>query len=124
LGEVKFVGFAQREELPSYYALAEMFVLPTYTDPWGLVVNEAMACGLPVVVSQAAGCARDLVREGWNGLLVPPRDVASLTSAIGRLALRPEIRARMGVRATSHIANFSPQKWSVAISSAVLKTIA
>ncbi len=48
-----------------------MLILPTYTDPWGLVVNEAMACGRTVVLSRVAGCAADLVRENWNGLLVP-----------------------------------------------------
>ena len=68
---IRFAGFAQREQLAIYYALAEMLILPTYTDTWGLVVNEAMACGLPVIVSRAAGCAADLVTENWNGLLVP-----------------------------------------------------
>lgn len=123
VGEIRFVGFTHREQLPSYYALAEMMVLATYTDPWGLVVNEAMACGLPVIVSDVAGCVRDLVREGWNGLLVPPRNVVSLASAIRVLAVQPDLRASMGVRATSHIANFSPQQWSVSIADAIEKTI-
>ena len=123
IGEIRFAGFAHREQLPSYYALAEVLVLPTYTDPWGLVVNEAMACGLPVIVSQVAGCVRDLVREGWNGLLVPPRNTASLSSAIRDLAAQPELRASMGVRAASHIANFSPQRWSASIAAAIQKTI-
>jgi glycosyltransferase involved in cell wall biosynthesis len=123
IGKIMFVGFAHREQLPSYYALAEMLVLPTYTDPWGLVVNEAMACGLPVIVTNVAGCVRDLVREGWNGLLVPPRNMASLSSAIRDLGVHPELRATMGTRATSHIANFSPQQWSVSIAAAIQKTI-
>ena len=71
-GEIKFAGFAQREKLATFYALAEMLIMPTYTDPWGLVVNEAMACGRTVVVSRVAGCAADLVRENWNGLSGPP----------------------------------------------------
>ena len=123
VGEIRFAGFAHREQLPTYYTLAEMLVLPTYTDPWGLVVNEAMACGLPVIVSQVAGCVRDLVREGWNGLIVPPRDVALLTAAIRDLAVQPEIRVSMGVHAASHIANFSPQRWSVSMVAAIQKTI-
>jgi glycosyltransferase involved in cell wall biosynthesis len=121
VGAIRFAGFAHREQLPSYYALAEVLVLPTYTDPWGLVVNEAMACGLPVIVSQAAGCVRDLVREGWNGLLVPPGNVALLSSAIRDLALQPELRASMGARATSLIANFSAQQWSASIAAAIQK---
>ncbi len=51
-GSIHFAGFAQRELLPAYYALADAFVFPTHTDPWGLVVNEAMACGLPVISSE------------------------------------------------------------------------
>ena len=120
-GEIRFAGFAYREQLAIYYALAEMLVLPTYTDPWGLVVNEAMACGLPVIVSQVAGCVRDLVQEGWNGLLVPPRNVASLSSAIRDLSVQPNLRVSMGVHAMRHIANFSAQHWSVSIGTAIQK---
>src|SRR6266550_3066328 len=65
-GVVCFPGFAQREDLAGLYALAECLVLPTHSDPWGLVVNEAMACGLPIIVSSVAGCSADLVEDGWN----------------------------------------------------------
>jgi glycosyltransferase involved in cell wall biosynthesis len=111
-GVVRFAGFAQREQLAIYYALAEMVILPTYTDPWGLVVNEAMACGLPVIVSHVAGCAADLVKEKWNGLSVAPRDVAGLTAAMRRLADQPEIRATMGANSMQHISHYSPKEWS------------
>ena len=72
-GTVCFPGFAQREDLAALYALAEALVLPTHSDPWGLVVNEAMACGLPIIVTSIAGCSADLVEDGWNGYIVPPR---------------------------------------------------
>ena len=121
-GTIEFPGFAQREQLPAYYALAEMFVLPTYTDTWGLVVNEAMACGLPVIVSRVAGCASDLIQENWNGLIVEPKDVSSLTSAIATLATRADLCANMGARARQHIAQYSPRAWSVAIAEAVKAT--
>jgi glycosyltransferase involved in cell wall biosynthesis len=114
-GVIKFSGFAQREQLAAYYALAEMFILPTHTDPWGLVVNEAMACGLPVIVSSVAGCASDLVRENWNGLLIPPKDVLSLTLAMQRLASDPYLPAAMGANSAAHIAGYSPQEWSQGI---------
>jgi glycosyltransferase involved in cell wall biosynthesis len=58
-GLICFPGFAHRENLAGLYALAEAFILPTHTDPWGLVVNEAMACGLPIIVSSVAGCSAD-----------------------------------------------------------------
>jgi glycosyltransferase involved in cell wall biosynthesis len=111
-GEVRFAGFAQREQLAIYYALAEMLVLPTYADTWGLVVNEAMACGLPVIVSRAAGCGSELVRENWNGLSVPPRDVSSLTEAMYSLARQPGLLASMGANSAQHILQYSPEEWS------------
>jgi 1,2-diacylglycerol 3-alpha-glucosyltransferase len=114
-GEVRFAGFAQRDQLAIYYALAEMLILPTYTDTWGLVVNEAMACGLPVIVSQVAGCAADLVKENWNGLLVTPKDVSSLTSAMRSLADQPDLRASMGANSMQRISVYSPKKWSAGV---------
>jgi glycosyltransferase involved in cell wall biosynthesis len=67
-GAVYFYGFRQIEENPVFYALAEAFVLPSLKEEWGLVVNEAMAAGLPVIVSRTAGCAEDLVpgSESWQ----------------------------------------------------------
>jgi glycosyltransferase involved in cell wall biosynthesis len=114
-GSIRFAGFAQREQLAAYYALAEMLILPTYTDTWGLVVNEAMACGLPVILSGAAGCAADLVKENWNGLLVPPRDVPALTAAMRSLASRPELRALMGFNSAQYISRYSPEDWCLGI---------
>lgn len=119
-GMIRFAGFAQREQLAIYYALAEMVILPTYTDTWGLVVNEAMACGLPVIVSQIAGCAADLVKENWNGLLIAPRDVAALTSAMRSLADQPELRTTMGANSLQHIAHYAPQEWSAAVARMML----
>jgi glycosyltransferase involved in cell wall biosynthesis len=111
-GKIKFAGFAQREQLAVYYALAEALVLPTYSDTWGMVVNEAMACGLPVILSRAAGCAAELLKENWNGFLVPPMDVQSLTAAMQDLAADPELRARMGVRSEQLISSYSPEAWT------------
>jgi glycosyltransferase involved in cell wall biosynthesis len=92
-----------------------MLILPTYTDTWGLVVNEAMACGLPVILSRAAGCAPDLVRENWNGLLVPPSDVPSLASSMERIATRPDLLAMMGANSMQHIDLYTPKEWATAI---------
>jgi glycosyltransferase involved in cell wall biosynthesis len=120
-GSVGFPGFIQREQLASYYALAQALLLPTYTDTWGLVVNEAMACGLPVILSQAAGCAADLVRMGWNGLLVPPGDVPALSAAMASLANQPELCGTMGADAMQHISRYSPLEWAKGVAQAVVK---
>jgi 1,2-diacylglycerol 3-alpha-glucosyltransferase len=114
-GEIKFAGFAQREKLATVYALAEMLILPTYTDPWGLVVNEAMACGLPVIVSRVAGCVVDLVKENWNGLLVPPRDVSLLASAMQSLASQPDLCSTMGANSLQRIDSYSPKEWAAGV---------
>jgi len=121
-GVIRFAGFAHREQLARYYGLAQILVLPTYTDTWGLVVNEGMACGLPVIVSRAAGCASDLVKENWNGLLVPPGDVSSLSSAMTYLANRPDLCVTMGAHSAQHISQYSPRGWANAISGAARAT--
>ncbi len=118
-GAVHFAGFVHREQLAAYYALAEALILPTYTDTWGLVVNEGMACGLPLVVSDSAGCAPDMVREGWNGLLVPPRDIARLASALNTLATRSDLRTTMSQNSSQLIAEFSPRQWSAGVARAI-----
>jgi len=108
---ILFPGFAQRERLGAYYALAEAQVLPTYTDTWGLVVNEGMACGLPVILSSVAGCAADLVRDGGNGFLVPPGDVEALARAMKHIVWEPALRLAMSASSIERIRAYSPEEW-------------
>jgi glycosyltransferase involved in cell wall biosynthesis len=118
-GQVRFLGFVQRDDLASYYALAEALILPTRTDPWGLVVNEAMACGLPVIASDAAGCAADLIENNRNGWTVQSGNVAELACVMSEVARNPEMRDRMGARSWEHIQNFSPEACALGIARAV-----
>jgi glycosyltransferase involved in cell wall biosynthesis len=115
-----FIGFAQRDELAGYYALAETFVFPTHSDPWGLVVNEAMACSLPIICSSAAGCAEDLVTHDWNGRLVPAHEVARLASAMLDLARDEKMRLKMGTRSRQRIDQYSPQICADGLAAAAL----
>ena len=108
-GEVVFAGFVQRDQLASYYGLADVLVFPTYSDTWGLVVNEALACGLPVIAARAAGCADDLVQDGCSGYLLDAGNVAQLRAAMEKLAQEPELRREMGRRGREIIANYSPE---------------
>jgi len=119
-GSIQVAGFAQREKLAAYYALADVFVFPTHTDPWGLVVNEAMACGLPIVSSNAAGCVSDLVEDGWNGRVFPAGDVGQLACAMNQLAGDRTLRSLMGERSRQRIEQYSPEAWAAGIASAVL----
>jgi glycosyltransferase involved in cell wall biosynthesis len=79
IGGVHFAGFQQVEQLALYYAHASCFVHPAINEAWGLVVNEAMAAGLPIIVSRRCGCAYDLVNEGVNGFTFDPFDTEQLS---------------------------------------------
>src|SRR6185295_13276085 len=83
LRRVRFAGSREPSELPGIYAAADLFVLPSRHEPWGVVVNEAMAAGLPVVLSDRVGAAPDLLVDGANGRLFPAGDAGRLADAIG-----------------------------------------
>lgn len=102
-------GFKQYEELPMYYGLASAFVLPSISEPWGLVVNEAMASGLPVIVSSRCGCVADLVHSGENGLVFDPEDTQALAGCLARMAADDCPRARMGQASRMAVSAFSPE---------------
>jgi glycosyltransferase involved in cell wall biosynthesis len=118
-GLISFLGFLQREQLPELYALADALIFPTRSDPWGLVVNEAMACGLPVIVTNVAGCALDLVQDGWNGVVVPPGDVPRLAKAMASLAGDAALRTEMGRRSRERIGFYTPSDWASGMLEAV-----
>lgn len=115
-GTVHFPGFVHRDELASYYALADCLVFPTHSDPWGLVVNEAMACGSPIICSEVAGCAADLTP---NGRTVAPKDVPQLTRAMRELAESPDLRQQMSARGRETIQRYSPTACAAGIAQAV-----
>src|SRR5207244_12444835 len=99
-------------------AAADMLVLPsiatrTFLEPWGLVVNEAMDRGLPVIASDAVGAAAGgLVRDGRNGLVVPAGDADALAATIARLARDESLRARLGAAAAADVRAYNPDAWA------------
>jgi glycosyltransferase involved in cell wall biosynthesis len=94
--ETRFLGFVNQSGLPSVYASSDVVVLPsTAVETWGLVVNEAMACGVPAVVSDAVGCGPDLIEPGVTGAVAPLDDVPALATAIASvLALDVDVMRR------------------------------
>jgi len=112
-------GFKQYEELPAYFALAGAFIHPSTTEQWGLVVNEAMACGLPVVVSNRCGCAQDLVREGVNGFTFDPQDVETLAGLMRKMAGPDFPLAAFGAESRRLIAAWGPEQFANGIYDAV-----
>ena len=93
---VSFGGFVDPAALPERYAAADAFAFPTLEDPFGFVLLEAMAAGLPVIASPRAGATEDLVQDGKNGLVADPDDTVATADALVRLAADSELRARLG----------------------------
>ncbi len=118
--DVFLPGFKQYAELPAYYGLAGAFVHASTTEPWGLVVNEAMAAGLPVLVSERCGCARDLVAAGENGWTFRPDDPAVLAALLQRTAgLDPSTLAAMGEAGRRRVEGWSPERFAANLQRAV-----
>ncbi len=106
---VRFHGYRQREELPQYLAQATCFLFQTDFDIWGLVLNEAMAAGLPCIASANAYAVYDLVQDGQTGYIVDYSDPEAVAKRIGHLLDHPEEAKAMGMRARDYIrAHASP----------------
>jgi glycosyltransferase involved in cell wall biosynthesis len=97
-------GGLVEEELAQRYVDADVFALLSRQETWGVVVNEAAASGLPLVLSDRVGAAYDLLRDGENGFLLPADDVEAAAEALRKLAADPELRRRMGARSRELVA--------------------
>jgi glycosyltransferase involved in cell wall biosynthesis len=122
-GVVSFPGFLQRDELPAFYALAEALIFPTHSDPWGLVVNEAIACGLPVIATDVAGCVADLVRDGENGRVIRAGDPEGLAQAMEGILQSGSLRKKMGDASYTISLNFTPEIWAQGVVGAACSTL-
>ncbi len=103
---VRFPGFRNQSELPRFFDLADVFVLPSEHEPWGLIVNEVMNAGCAVIVSDDAGCQPDLITDGVEGCVFPVGDVRGLTNALGRVLGSPETAREMGQRGLERIGSW------------------
>lgn len=117
--DVLLPGFKQYSELPTYYGMASCFVHASTSEQWGLVVNEAMASGLPVLVSNRCGCAADLVEEGVNGFTFDPYDVTELADRMYSMAHGGLDLAAMGAASRRIIANWGPDRFAQGLAGAV-----
>jgi glycosyltransferase involved in cell wall biosynthesis len=116
---VRILGFVNQSQLPSVYRAADLFVLPSLYEPFGLVVNEAMLCSCPVAVSDQVGAKYDLVREGENGYIFPTGNVDALAAIFRDFLADPAKRARMGEAARQRMETWSPREYLNAMSEAV-----
>ena len=122
---VRFVGYVPSEQTINFYALAYVYVLPsittaTFKEPWGLVVNEAMNQGTPVIATEAVGAAAGgLVQDGVNGFVVPERDCNALTYAMLKILDNAELHARMSQNARNIVAEWDNERMVVGFRQAI-----
>jgi glycosyltransferase involved in cell wall biosynthesis len=107
---VHFAGHVAQSELPAFFRAADVFVFPSRHDGWGVVLNEACAAGLPIVTTSAVGAAHDLVKDGWNGFVVPRDDAAAVAEHMLSFADRPGVLAEFGKHSLEMAERFSLQR--------------
>jgi glycosyltransferase involved in cell wall biosynthesis len=117
-GEIVHIPAVQPRELVEFYLTSDLLIFPSLGDVWGLAVNEAMACGLPVVCSTRAGCAEDLIVEGENGWLTDPLDTSAFTTTL-KQALTCERRGALGECARTTLGPYTPEATAEGVRRAV-----
>jgi glycosyltransferase involved in cell wall biosynthesis len=121
--DVEFAGFVDHSEMPERYAEADVFAFPTLDDPFGIVLLEAAAAGLPLVASHHAGAAWDLITGPQDGLIVDPSDTEAFAGALSGLAQDPAQRRALGQRAHAATLGRSPLDSARGYAAAVEATI-
>ena len=116
---VTMPGFKQYDELPAYYARAGAFIHASTTEQWGLVVNEAMASGLPVLVSNRCGCAQDLVQEGVNGFTFDPCNLEQMAQLMLKISAFNFPLSEFGAASQRIISAWGPDRFAAGLSQAV-----
>lgn len=104
---VHFVGFVSQQELPQYFAAADVFVFPSRHDGWGVVINEACAAGMPVIASQQTGATGDLVEDGSNGFVLDCQDVDGFNAKMKYFVEQPDEIQAFGERSRKKVQPFS-----------------
>lgn len=124
LRDVVFAGFQQAHAVSAYYGLASCLVLPSISETWGLVVNEAMAAGLPVLVSHRCGCVPELVRPGVNGYVCDPLDIDSMARLMGVLSSGTVEAEKMGEASRQIVGLYTPETWAQTLADCIERTLA
>ena len=114
LENVHFVGFCEKQQLAQYYRAADVFVLPTRSDVWGLVINEAMSFGLPVITTDRCAAGLELIENGINGYVVPVDDVQALADVLCGLCAERDRMVEMGKSARERIAPYTVEAMAAA----------
>jgi len=121
---IRFAGFVDQDELPAYYAAADVFVFPTFEDPYGIVLLEAAASGLALIASEHAGATLDFVKDGESGLMFDPHDEHALAELIAKLADCPKLVRDLGVVAHNVARLRTPDRTAEKYVSAIMAVVA
>ncbi|MCC7202815.1 MAG: glycosyltransferase [Nitrospirae bacterium] len=120
IDDVVFAGFVEYEQLPRYFGLADLFLLPSHEEVWGLVINEAMASGLPVITTDKVGASADLVRDGVNGFVVRDSDPHELYNAMKKMTADNGLRQKMADASRQMIRNYGAEHTAEGVKEAIL----
>jgi glycosyltransferase involved in cell wall biosynthesis len=121
--QVKFLGFMNQSQLPSVYRAADLFILPSEYEPFGVVVNEAMLCGCPVVVSDHVGAGYDLVQDGKTGFIYPCGNVEALATVLREVLPDRERLKRISEAASQQMETWSPRENVEALVQGIKKSV-
>lgn len=119
LQDVIFIDDPGDKEINKFYAISDIFVLPSHEEVWGLVINQALACGLPVITTNRVGASVDLIKGNYNGLVVPFNDHILMAQAIKKILFDQKIQNKFSQNAKNSIINFFPQKTVLGIIKAI-----
>ncbi|MGA7312346.1 MAG: glycosyltransferase family 4 protein [Silvibacterium sp.] len=107
LSSIRMLGFKNQSELPRFFDLCDVFVLPSIHEPWGLIVNEVMNAARPLVLSDDVGCHTDLVEDGVNGFIFPRQNIDALSAVLRRFLDDPLLAQRMGRQSLKIVDRYS-----------------
>ena len=120
LHEVRWPGFVQYQDLPVYYGLASAFIHPAKSEPWGLVINEAAAAGLPLLVSQTVGACYELLHDSDNGYVLDPFNIADITQKLLMISeVSAEQRIAMGKCSRLIVSDYGPERFASGLQAAI-----
>ena len=120
---VSFAGRVPRDELPALYLGADVFVMPSRSETWGMAMQEAAAVGLPLIATDAPGAAHDLIEDGVNGYRVPVEDVDALHDALVKAAADPAWRERARTRTLELARGYTPEAWAKVVANLAVKIL-
>lgn len=113
LNNVHFIDFMSKEKLKEYYLAADIFILPTRNDIWGLVINEAMAHGLPVITTDNCVAGLELIEDGKNGYIVPVDDAEAIYQSSIKLLEKPELIKKMAINNLKKISEYTIENMAI-----------